>query len=378
MRIAHVHKRYGPSVGGTEVHIEALAGAMVAMGHEVEVLTHDHTGSLAPVEEIDGVTVRRFRQLLPADHFDVSRQLWRHLAASGDRYDVVHAHNYHSSPPLVVARTWHGPWVFSPYYHGTGHSSLRAAAHVGYRRLASSMFDRTDQIVCLTEGEADGVRAAYPSTTGRITMVPAPVDVDEIRAARPMPGSAKTIFTAGRLVDYKRVDRIISALALTSPDWRLRIAGDGPARGGLEQLARRLGVADRVDFLGFVERDELVRWYRTAAVVVSVSEHESQGISLVEGLAAGVPAVASNIEAHVGVIEMTGGSVTLVEPDLAPEDLAHVLTTRSPLVTPPHFLPTPEHSARLLVETYAAAIARHRAPIGADATASDPVIEPVA
>jgi len=330
MRIVHVTKRYAPSVGGVESLVQTLAHGARDEGCEVEVLTHDHTGDLPVIEVIDGVVVRRFPEVVRGQHFDVSTAMWRYLARHRERYDLVHSHSYHASPALGSALRWTGPLVFSPYYHGTGHSVLRAGAHLGYRQVARVVFGRADRIVCLTPAEAELVRAAYPRVAHRVQVIPAPVEVDELRAARDcvdLDRITPTIFTAGRLVDYKRVDRLVEAFARCGPEWRLRIAGDGPERGSLEQLAAKLGVADRVELLGFVSRAELIAGYAHASVFASLSEHESQGISAVEALAAGLPVVLSDIDAHRDVGVMSGQELDFVGPSMSPQALASLLTS---------------------------------------------------
>jgi glycosyltransferase involved in cell wall biosynthesis len=111
--------------------------------------------------------------------------------------------------------------------------------------------------------------------------------------------SAPSITTASRLVVYKRVDLVVQALAMLrerQPDLRLRIIGQGPERSRLESLAREVGVADRVEFLGFVpSHDDVMKEIATASVFVSASEIEGFGISVVEAAAVDVPFVITDI-----------------------------------------------------------------------------------
>jgi len=99
---------------------------------------------------------------------------------------------------------------------------------------------------------------------------------------------------AGRLGHEKNVDQAIRAFAQVLkpyPDHTLDIVGDGPAREGLERLAARLGLADRVRMRGFMDRRALGRIYRDYDAFITASTIETQGIVLLEAMTAGLPIV---------------------------------------------------------------------------------------
>ncbi len=102
------------------------------------------------------------------------------------------------------------------------------------------------------------------------------------------------ILHAGRLGTEKNVDVVIKAFARVAPvvpHAILDIAGDGPARKGLEHLVDKLGLSSRVRFLGFMDRSQLAATYRDYDFFVTASTIETQGIVLLEAMAAGVPVV---------------------------------------------------------------------------------------
>lgn len=112
---------------------------------------------------------------------------------------------------------------------------------------------------------------------------------------------------AGRLLPEKGVAVLIAALSALAAEpipVRLWIAGEGPARAALEEQARRLGIADRVDFLGHLPREELQR--RFAAVTVQVVPSvwsEPFGLVTAEAMARGTPVVASAVGASIELIQ---------------------------------------------------------------------------
>ncbi|MFD0520848.1 glycosyltransferase [Paractinoplanes durhamensis] len=125
------------------------------------------------------------------------------------------------------------------------------------------------------------------------------------------------ILCVGRLERYKRVDRVIRAMRHLGDDHRLDVVGSGPARDELEQLARRLGLVDRVRFHGRLAEDAFAGRMAAAAAAVSASAHEAFGMAVADALAAGLPTVASFIPAHRELAVMAGSGVPLwlVNPD---------------------------------------------------------------
>lgn len=104
-----------------------------------------------------------------------------------------------------------------------------------------------------------------------------------------------TVLYLGRLMPYKRVERIIAAFVNVRqriPDAVLRIAGTGPARESLEALAAASGIADAVLFEGFVSDERKRELLQSAWVYCTASEMEGWGLSVIEANACGTPAVA--------------------------------------------------------------------------------------
>ena len=115
------------------------------------------------------------------------------------------------------------------------------------------------------------------------------------RASREADGIVKFSYL-GRLVDWKAVDLLLDAFKVVAercPQARLEILGDGDTRQALEEQSRRLGLADRVEFAGWVSADEGARRLRSSDVFVLPSLRESGGVVLLEAMAVGLPVVAS-------------------------------------------------------------------------------------
>lgn len=111
------------------------------------------------------------------------------------------------------------------------------------------------------------------------------------------PSVGHVIGAVGRLVHAKGHDVLLRAFARLLRDGvpaRLRIAGEGPQRSALGELATRLGVEREVEFVGFV--DNVAAFLSGTSVFVMPSRWEGFGLALVEALAAGLPCVASRVD----------------------------------------------------------------------------------
>ena len=116
------------------------------------------------------------------------------------------------------------------------------------------------------------------------------------------------VFTAGRLDQLKRIDLLIEAMARVETDVTCRIAGDGPLRAELEELAIRRGVDRRVRFLGRVPDDDLIALYRDALAVYYAPYDEDLGYVTIEAFKARKPVLTARDSG--GVLEFVEDGVS--------------------------------------------------------------------
>jgi glycosyltransferase involved in cell wall biosynthesis len=132
---------------------------------------------------------------------------------------------------------------------------------------------------------------------------------------------------ASRLVRWKGGEYVIQALPLLEPPGaQLWVAGEGPYEQDLRALASRLGVAERIRWLGRVEQAKLAALYRSCSMLVAASfVNETFGMALCEAMACGAPVVASDFGGFREVV-VDGETGLLARPQDAP-DLARKVTT---------------------------------------------------
>lgn len=142
---------------------------------------------------------------------------------------------------------------------------------------------------------ARGLLDALPLYAGVPTaVVPNPVDLrllsHESAAHSPIP----TVVSVGRLVNQKRFDVLVEALAEVSESRsiRARIFGEGPLRAGLRAQIQRCGLTGKVELCGF---GEVMSMYDGADCFALASDYEGFGNVLIEALAAGLPVVATDV-----------------------------------------------------------------------------------
>lgn len=198
----------------------------------------------------------------------------------------------------------HGTELLQMRRHGSGlRKRLVARTLLGDAAVVVTNSEWTRAMTLELFGELE-----IPVTADRVHAVPLGADLDRFRSgvdtsvvrAKFGLNGDRWMLTVGRLVEHKGQDQTLRALALlreSEPKLHYAIAGSGAYGATLRALASELGVADRVNFLGHVEDEDLPGLYNVAELYVGASrvagDHvEGFGISLVEASATSIPVVA--------------------------------------------------------------------------------------
>lgn len=129
---------------------------------------------------------------------------------------------------------------------------------------------------------------------------------------RRAPAQVKTILCVGTLERRKNAALVIEALAAVNGARLLCAGPPTPYRDECEQLAKRLGVAERVEFLGYVEPSRLLQLYAACTLAVAPSRYEGFGYAAAQALCAGIPLVAARSSS---LVEVVGDDAALLDPD---------------------------------------------------------------
>ena len=225
-------------------------------------------------------------------------------------FDMVHAHNAVPAGDAARIAAPGVPLIVSVHGGDVLHTALRgpAGARAVRRGLGAAQL-----VLANSQGIAELATASGARET---RVVHLGTDLPAIQRPRPGAGQASLV-TVGHLVARKRHADVLRALAVLGPrhpQLRYTIIGDGPERGTLEALARRLEVAERVEFLGQLEPAEALARARLATLFVMPSTEEAFGVAYIEAMAAGVPAIGCRGEPGPEEIAAAGDGFLLVPP----------------------------------------------------------------
>ena len=287
--------RENPMAGGAEVHLHETFGRLAARGHRVTLLVSGWSGAQRRAR-LDGVDVLRVgrRYTFPLRVRAGYRTLREHGA-----FDVV-IENLNKLPLLTPA--WMDEPVVALVNHLFGRTAFReapwpvAATVWSAERLIPFVY-RGTPFHAVSESTASDL-ADRGIDRSAIEVIPGGIDH---AVYRPDPEVERfptpTLVYVGRLKRYKELDVVIRALALVRArgvEARLLVAGSGDDRPGLEEAARRAGVRDAVDFLGYVSEERKVELLRRGWLNVYPSPKEGWGLTNIEAGACGTPTVASD------------------------------------------------------------------------------------
>ncbi len=337
MKILHLYKDYCPVLGGIENHIRVLAEAQVHRGHEVTVLAASRRWR-GEVRTLNGVTVILAGRLGTIASTPLSPSLFRRL--SQIEADIAHLHFPH--PPGEVAQLLLGHAAGTVLTYHSDIVRQRRLLRL-YDPLLRRVLAGADRILVTSPAYAE-TSAYLRNVRDKCTIVPLGINVEHfqnqgdreqaaMRARWGLPRDRPVAVFVGRLRYYKGLDYLLGALPLV-PDLHLLIVGDGPLWDRTRSLAASLGVTNRVVFTGDVGEVDLPGCYMAGDVFVlpSHTRAEAFGTSLVEGMAAGLPVISTEIQ--TGTSWVNQDRVTgLVVPPCDPSALADAMRT---LVTHPH------------------------------------------
>jgi phosphatidylinositol alpha-mannosyltransferase len=298
-----------PVLGGVPEHVHNLSREMVALGHDVTVLT-----SLAPFgmkrraraidaenHSVHGYRTVRMGLSMPVygngsiARVSVGPGLKPRVARALRGMDVVHAQGL--APPTLTL--WALRVSMAPVNVGTFHTYFEGG-HYGYRHFlayARRTLERTDRLIAVSEPCVTVVRPYFPDAAFEV--IPNGVDTDLYRPLREgerRPEGPPRILFMGRFDPRNGLGTMLDALRILTDEGRdvvLQVVGDGPLRPRYHHHARSAGVWDRVEWLGLRDK-ERPRLYREATVFAAPCVLASFGVVLLEAMASGTPIVCAD------------------------------------------------------------------------------------
>jgi len=323
MKVCMLTWEYPPRiVGGIARHCKGLAKALVNQGVEVHVVTLDFPGA-PEYEEIDGVKIYRVRPEIGHPNFLTWVMLFNHflekrIANITDEidYDLIHIHDWLVAPSGIAAKHFlKKPLIVT--VHSTEHG--RSGLHIPDSFTIDSWewwaTYEASKIIVTSNSLKHEVCGHFHLPWEKVEIIPNGIDIEKfnvpvdkiaVKGRYGISPNEKLILYVGRLVPQKGVEYLIQAVPMIAgkyPNAKFLIVGEGWLRDYLESLAQSTGHRWRITFTGFIPDHEVVALMKSADVLVVPSVYEPFGIVALEGMAAGVPVVASQVGGLSEVIE---------------------------------------------------------------------------
>ena len=317
MRIAYICQSYPPMISGASLVVQRLAEGMAVRGHVVLVMTASEKGE-AYTEEFYNLKVRRLRAFQNPLRVDQSFSLWDRNRISAEfkefKPQILHLHDPLSLGmaglvtahrlQIPVALTLHQvPRFVSAYLPNV--PALQNTVESGLWSYGRWFLQQCEKVIVPSHAIAEEI---HSHDIQRPDVISNGIDLHAFNPDPPEPGERETlclkygldpdlpvVLHVGRLDVDKQVNLVIraAAQAINQVGAQILIIGDGRQREELIELCANLGIGKICHFPGFVETNgDLPGLYRLAAVFVTASEIETQGLVILEAMASGLPVVA--------------------------------------------------------------------------------------
>ncbi|MCM1136252.1 MAG: glycosyltransferase [Clostridium sp.] len=305
MKIAMMTNNYKPFIGGVPISVERLAEGLREKGHKVVIFAPYYEEQEREEDVVRyGVIFRR-----KTDGFSVPNSLDPEIERRfrQEDFDLIHVHH-----PMMIGDTarylswkYHVPLVFTyhtryeQYLHYIGLSALKGMMPFYLKSCTKSCDVVLAPTPLMREYlEKAGVKSKVRVLpTGLLDDSFCPDREKAARLRRELAGGKKRLFCSiARLAKEKNLEFLLKSMKIFKEnyggDFRLALIGEGPRRKELEKLAGRLGLKEELIFVGTVSNREIKNYCHAADAFLFTSLSETQGIVLLESMAAGTPVIA--------------------------------------------------------------------------------------
>lgn len=312
---------YFPTVNGVVTSVENLRTVLEDIGCEVHILTlsktmlsHEKNGVyyLGSFSAEKIYPDARLSLFIRNDTIIEELVSWKpDIVHSQTEFSVfLAAQHIASLTGAPIIHTYHTLYEDYTHYFSPNRFTGRKIAGLFSRAVIS----HTSAVIAPTE-KVRNILARYRVKVP-VVVIPTGIDLstyreavtpDEIRAHRfvlGIPEENRIMLYAGRLAREKNIDELIECRRRLCGNITLLIAGDGPDRARLVNLASEYGMTEdgKVVFCGMIPHENMPVYYHLADVFVSASSSETQGLTYIESLASGVPVFCRKDESADGII----------------------------------------------------------------------------
>ncbi|WP_249872462.1 glycosyltransferase family 4 protein [Oceanobacillus saliphilus] len=308
MKILITTECYSPVINGVVTSVVSLHQELINLGHEVRILTL--SGKLRSFEKA-GVTYIRsvgIDKIYPGARVALKTENVYLKALMEWEPDIIHSQSEFSTFQMAkhlakksnipIVHTYHTIYEDYTHYFSPNKKWGKAMA----ARFSKSILKHTERVIAPTD-KVQCLLEGY-GVNQQIHVVPTGINLDlyvkeventnqqKLRDGLGIPAHHNVLIAVGRLAKEKNLEEIILFLSrLQRSKFTLLIVGDGPHRSFLEKYVFELGLSDEVIFTGMVLPEELSKFYQLGDIFVSASNSETQGLTYLEAMANGTPAL---------------------------------------------------------------------------------------
>lgn len=300
-----------PEAGGGQIIAYKLAEALAKKGQNITYV------AICPKEYQNKLD---WCEVAYLDKINFFSQFSKSLSERTERYDLVHLHAANEIPGFCLGYTLRKTLkdyklviqIYTALARGLPRSLFEACCII-----SSHM---ADAVFSLSDFSKKNVSEAYHVPQSKIKVTYAGVDETFFKERnRNATNEQFNLLFCGRIAGPRRqkgIDILLRAMyfILKENDVKLKLIGTGSRVEEYKALSHELGIGEHVEFLGFVDYDNLPEYYSNADLFVLPSRRESFGLVLAEAMAAGLPVVSTNIGAIPEVV-VDGKTGILVPPD---------------------------------------------------------------
>jgi glycogen(starch) synthase len=306
---------FPPAIGGAEVGGAHFVRGMRRRGCEFVVITSNYAAHVPDESTYEGVAVYRFpfEDVLMNRDLDAMLRIRRRVAELKRAFKPDLTHVYFMGLGVVAHRdtesAWRAPLLVT--LHGTRKDESYAPGS-----LYGDLLRSAGWVAACSEAVLRETRRQLPEILPRSSVVRGSLPMPTLPPV-PLRLDPPRLLCVGRLSPEKGFDLALKAFATVAGRFRsarLIVAGDGPGRAGLGRRAEALWIAERVDFLGWVEPEDVPALLNTASLVIVPSRIESLGLVPVQAAQMGRPVVATRVGGLPEVV-VDGQTGVLVDPE---------------------------------------------------------------
>jgi glycosyltransferase involved in cell wall biosynthesis len=305
-----------PHIGGLSTHFQLLERHLLRRGHSVRTV----------VKKPDPTAFRLITRILGRDRSRTElllatvRTLAQHIqdTCQRTRPDLIHSHDAIATCAAVRAVGDTVPIVQT--VHGPLSREARTGSAARCKRYMSTLIDlerkayqRVRRLISVDNGQAQILRSDFGVARERIVVISNAIDVEAVRSLATEQSDGAPSFpyfiAPRRLVPKNGLETALAAMArLADSPAHLLLAGDGPLKPNLQRLADDLSISSRVHFLGGLSHKSLMPLIAKSIALIVPSMPvdgvvEATSLSLLEGMACGAPAIASNIGGLAEIVD---------------------------------------------------------------------------